>query len=76
MSEFVKQSTNINSRVDKVDWLVNVNYSSSFTSKVEFPFTPNATNIILSENFSHLDKIILNENSEIELKWWVQNLEV
>ena len=38
MSEFVKQSTNINSGVEKVDWLFDVNYSSSFTSKVELPF--------------------------------------
>ena len=35
MSEFLKQPININSGVDKVDWLVDVNYSSSFTSKVE-----------------------------------------
>ena len=46
MSEFVKQSTNINSGVDKVDWLIDVNYSSSFTSKVELPFPSNTTNII------------------------------
>ena len=39
MPEFVKQSTNTNSGVDKVDWLVDVNYSSSFTSKVELSFT-------------------------------------
>ena len=49
MSEFVKQATNINSGVDKVDWLVDVNYSSSFTSKVELPFLPNGTNIISIE---------------------------
>ena len=30
----------------------------------------------LLENLSHLDKIVLNENSKIELKWWVQNLEL
>ena len=70
------QNYNLFRRHDKVDWLVDVNYSSSFTSKVELPFPPNATNIILSENLSHLDKIILNENSKIELKWWVQNLEI
>ena len=46
MSEFVKQSTNINSGVDKVDWLVDVNYSSSFTSKVELSFPSNTINII------------------------------
>ena len=46
MSEFVKQSANINSGVDKVDWLVDVNYSSSFTSKVELSFPSNTTNII------------------------------
>ena len=46
MSEFVKQSTNINFGVDKVDWFVDVNYSSSFTSKVELPFPSNTTNII------------------------------
>ena len=43
MSEFVKQSTNINSGVDMI---VNVNYSSSFTSKVKLSFPSNATNII------------------------------
>ena len=46
MSEFVKQSTNNNSGIDKVDRLVGVNYSSSFTSKVELSLPPNATNII------------------------------
>ena len=30
----------------------------------------------LSERLSYLDKIVLNENSKIELKWWVQNLEL
>ena len=30
----------------------------------------------LLENLSYLDKIVLNENSKIELKWWVQNLEL
>ena len=38
MSKIVKQSTNINSRVDRVDWLVSV-YSRSFTSKVELSFS-------------------------------------
>ena len=47
-SKLVKQSTNINSGVDKVDWSVNVNYSSSFTSKVELSFPPNAKNIIFN----------------------------
>ena len=46
MSEFVNQPTNINSGVEKFDWLVDVNYSSSFTSKVESSFSPNTTNII------------------------------
>ena len=46
MLEFVKQSTNISSGVDKVDWLVDVNYSRSFTSKVELLIPSNATNII------------------------------
>ena len=77
MSEFVKQSTNINSGVDKVDWLVDVNYSSSFTSKVELSIPSNTTIIIFKENLSYLDKIVLNENSKIELKWWVlQNVEL
>ena len=48
MSEFVKQSGNTDSGVDKVDWPVNINYSSSFTSTVELLFLPNATNIIFS----------------------------
>ena len=30
----------------------------------------------LSENLSYLDKIGCNENSKIEQKWWVQNLEL
>ena len=46
MPEFVKQSTNINSGFDKVDWLVDVNYLRSFTSKVELSFPSNTTNII------------------------------
>ena len=45
MSEFVKQSTNINSGVEKVDWLVEVNISSSFTSKVELMLPSNTTNV-------------------------------
>ena len=28
------------------------------------------------ENLSYLGKVVLNENSEIELKWWVQNLKL
>ena len=73
MSEFAKQSTNINSGVDKVDWLVDVNYSSS---KIELPFPSNATNIIFIGKLSYLDEIVLNENSKIKLKWWIQNLEL
>ena len=46
MSEFVKQSVNINSGVDKADWFVDVNYSSSFTSKIELSFPSNTANII------------------------------
>ena len=46
MSEFVKQSTNINSGVDKVDWFVDVNYSNSFTYKAELSFSSVTTNII------------------------------
>ena len=46
MSECVKQSTNINSGVDNVDWLVDVKYSSSFPSKVGLSFPSNTTNII------------------------------
>ena len=61
MSEFVKQSTNINSGVDKVDWLVDVNYSSS---KIELPFPSNATNIIFIGKLSYLDEIVLNKNSK------------
>ena len=30
----------------------------------------------LSESLSYLDKIVWNENSKIELKWWLQNLEL
>ena len=30
----------------------------------------------LSENLSYLDIIVLNQNSKIEQKWWVQNLEL
>ena len=30
----------------------------------------------LSENLSYLEEVALNENSKIELKWWVQNLEL
>ena len=75
MPEFVKQSTNINSGVDKFDWFVNVNYSSSFTSKAELTFPPNATNVIIIGK-PYLDKIVLNENSKIELNLWIQNLEL
>ena len=28
------------------------------------------------ENLSYLGKVVLNENSKIELKWWVQNLKL
>ena len=30
----------------------------------------------LLESLSHLDKIVLNDNSKIQLKWWEQNLEL
>ena len=30
----------------------------------------------LTENFSYLNKIILNQNSKIQLKWWVENFEL
>ena len=43
--EFIKQSTNISSGVDQVDWFVDVNYSNSFTNKVELSFSSNTTNI-------------------------------
>ena len=33
MTEFVKQSTNINSGIDKVDLLVDVSYSSSLNQQ-------------------------------------------
>ena len=39
MSEFVKQSPIINAGVDKVDWLVGVNYLNSFASKVNLALT-------------------------------------
>ena len=48
MSEFVKQSTSISPGADKVDWLVDVNYSSSFSSKVKLSFPSNTTNIIFT----------------------------
>ena len=67
-SEFVKQSANINSGVGKVDWLVYINYSSSFTSKVELSFPPNTKNITFIGKLSYLDKIALNENSKSKLK--------
>ena len=52
MSEFVKQSTNINSGADKADWIVDVNYLSSFTSKVELPFPSHTKRItIIGKHF-------------------------
>ena len=35
MSKFVKQAANINCEVVNVDWPVDINYSGSFTSKVQ-----------------------------------------
>ena len=60
MSEFVKQSTNINSGVDKVDWIADVSYSNRFTIKVKLSFTPNAQLSSLSKNLSYLEKVGLN----------------
>ena len=75
MSEFVKQSKNINSGVDKVDWLVDVNYSSSFTSKIDLSFPPNLRNIIfIGKAFLFKQNYFKRKNSKVELKWWVQNL--
>ena len=48
MSELIKRSPEMNSGVDKVDWHIDVNHSSSFTSKVRLSFPPNATNIIFN----------------------------
>ena len=76
MSAFVKQSTNIDSGVEKIDWLVDVNDSRSFTSKVGCRFLQMQQISSLPYNLSNLDKIVLKENSKIELKWLVQNLEL
>ena len=65
MSEFVKQSTTINSGVDKVDWLVDVNVNG-FTSKFELSFPSNTTNIIF------IGKPFLFRQNCFELK--LQNL--
>ena len=75
MSELVKQSTNINSGVDKVDWLVDLNYSSSFTSKTDLSFPPNLRNIIfIGKAFLFKQNCFKRKNSKVQLKWWVQNL--
>ena len=68
MSEFVAQSTNINSGVDNSDCHVEVNHSSSFTSKVNCGFLQMQQILSLAENLPYLYKIVLNENSKIELK--------
>ena len=68
MSEFVKQSTNINSGIDKVDWLVDVNYLSNFISKVELSFSSNATNII----FIRKSFLFRQNISEAKLKNWTE----
>ena len=60
MSEFVKQSTNINSGVDKVDWIADVSYSNRTTIKVKLSFTPNAQLSSLPKNLSYLEKVGLN----------------
>ena len=75
MLELVKQSTNINSGVDKVDWLVDVNYLSSFTSKIDLSFPPNLRNIIfIGKAFLFKQNCFKRKNSKVQLKWWVQNL--
>ena len=69
MSNSVKQTTNIDPGDNKIDWLVGVNNSSSFTSKVDCRFLQIQKMSHLLENLSYLDKIILNKNSKIKLKW-------
>ena len=69
MSNSVKQTTNIDPGDNKIDWLVDVNNSGSFTSKVDCRFLQIQKMSHLLENLSYLDKIILNKNSKIKLKW-------
>ena len=69
MSNSVKQTTNIDPGDNKIDWLVDVNNSSSFTSKVDCRFLQIQKMSHLLEKLSYLDKIILNKNSKIKLKW-------
>ena len=45
-------------------------------ARLKCPFLQMQQISSLSENLFYLDKIALNENSKIELKWWVQNLEL
>ena len=76
MSQLVKQSASINYGVDKADWLVDGNYSSSFTSKVELLFPSNTTNIIFIGKPFLFRQNCFERNSKIELRWWEQNLEL
>ena len=68
MSEFVKQSTNISSEVDKVDWSVDVNFPTVLPARLNCRFLQMQQISSLSEDLSYIDKIILNENSKIELE--------
>ena len=75
MSEIVKQSTNITSGVDKVGLLTST-IQAVLPARLNCDFLQMQQISSLLENLSYLDKIVLNENSKIELKWWVQNLEL
>ena len=51
--------------------LVERNYSSSFTTRLNCRFLQMQQISSLTENLSYLDKMVLNENAKMKLNWLV-----
>ena len=76
MLEFVTKSTNINSEIGKVDWLVTSTIQAVLPARLNCHLLQMQQISSLFEKLFYLDKIILNKTSKIELNWWIKNLEL
>ena len=63
-------------RVNKSVRSTDINSFSHFPSKTPLSFSPTATNSGTEENGSHESQVLLNKESELELLWWMKNIEI
>ena len=76
MSEFTGRTSNIDFRINKSDWFLDINNPSSIASKITMSVSSAAANIIFKESYSYQRKIVLNYQSKTELPWWIKNLDL